>query len=68
MGKRHPPLVILENENVAGFLTSHDGQELQDANLAINDLGYAVEACKINAAIFMPQNSVRMFLFGKLEE
>lgn len=66
MGKRRPPLVMLEN--VAGFLTSHEGQDFQDACLALNDLGYAVDAFMIDAALFVPQSRVRMFLIGKREK
>lgn len=36
MGKRRPPLVLLEN--VSGFLTSHGGRDLQAALLALNRL------------------------------
>lgn len=55
-------------ENVAGFLTSHEGQDFQDACLALNDLGYAVDAFMIDAALFVPQSRVRMFLIGKREK
>ena len=36
MGNRRPRLVMLEN--VAGFLTSYEGHDFQDASLALNDL------------------------------
>lgn len=65
MGNRRPPLVMLEN--VAGFLTSHEGHDFQDACLALNDLGYAVDAFMIDAALFVPQSRLRMFLMGKRE-
>ncbi len=48
MAKRRPPLVMLEN--VAGFLTSHEGQDFQDACLALNDFGYVVDAFMIDRA------------------
>jgi len=48
MRSRRPPLVMLEN--VAGFLTSHDGNDFRDACLALNELGYAVDAFIIDAA------------------
>ena len=32
--RRMPPVVLLEN--VTGFLTSHDGQDFEDAILALN--------------------------------
>ncbi len=66
MGGRRPPLVLLEN--VAGFLTSHDGNDFRDACLALNDLGYAVDAFIIDAAFFVPQSRQRLFLIGKKEK
>ena len=62
---RRPPLVLLEN--VAGFLTSHDGNDFRDACLALNDLDYAVDAFIIDAAFFVPQSRQRLFLIGKRE-
>lgn len=66
MGKRRPPLVMLEN--VAGFLTSNDGNDFRDACLALNELGYAVDAFIIDAALFVPQSRQRLFLIGKREQ
>jgi DNA (cytosine-5)-methyltransferase 1 len=66
LGYRRPPLVMLEN--VAGFLTSHDGSDFRAACLALNDLGYAVDALMIDAALFVPQSRMRMFLIGKREK
>jgi len=63
MGERRPPLVLLEN--VAGFLTSHQGRDFQAALLALNRLGYAVDAMIIDAARFVPQSRVRLFVVGK---
>lgn len=63
MKKRRPPLVMLEN--VAGFLTSNDGNDFRDACLALNDLGYTVDAFIIDAALFVPQSRQRLFLIGK---
>lgn len=65
MGRRRPPLVLLEN--VVGFLTSHDGNDFRSACLALNDLGYAVDALIIDAALFVPQSRQRLFLIGKRE-
>jgi DNA (cytosine-5)-methyltransferase 1 len=62
MGKRRPPLVLLEN--VAGFLTSNDGNDFRDALVALNDLGYAVDAFIIDAMRFVPQSRVRLFVVG----
>jgi len=66
MGVRRPPLVLLEN--VSGFLTSNDGNDLRDACVALNELGYAVDAFIINAALFVPQSRQRFFLVGKHEK
>lgn len=62
MGKRRPPLVLLEN--VPGFLTSNDGNDFRDACLALNELGYAVDAFVIDAARFVPQSRQRLFVVG----
>lgn len=63
MEQRRPPLVLLEN--VEGFLTSNKGQDFRDALLALNKLGYAVDAFIIDAARFVPQSRVRLFIVGK---
>lgn len=65
MEARRPLIVMLEN--VAGFLTSHDGNDFRDACMALNDLGYAVDAFMIDAAFFVPQSRQRLFLIGKQE-
>lgn len=60
LGPRRPPLVLLEN--VMGFLTSDDGNDFRDALLALNKLGYAVDALAIDAARFVPQSRQRLFV------
>jgi DNA (cytosine-5)-methyltransferase 1 len=62
MAKRRPPLVLLEN--VPGFLTSNEGNDFRDALLALNRLGYAVDALMIDAARFVPQSRQRLFVIG----
>lgn len=62
MGKRRPPLVLLEN--VGGFLTSNNGDDFRDALLALNELGYAVDAFILDAVRFVPQSRVRLFVVG----
>lgn len=62
MEQRRPPLVLLEN--VTGFLTSHDGRDFEDAMLALNDLGYAVDPFILDAAWFLPQSRQRLFVVG----
>ena len=66
MRERRPPLILLEN--VAGFLTSHGGRDFQAALLALNRLGYAVDPFIIDAARFVPQSRVRLFVVGLLQE
>lgn len=60
MGRRRPPIVLLEN--VTGFLTSEDGNDFREALLALNRLGYAVDALIIDAARFVPQSRQRLFV------
>lgn len=63
MCDKKPPLILLEN--VSGFLTSHDGKDFKDALVALNNLGYAVDAFIIDAVYFVPQSRVRLFIVGK---
>lgn len=60
LDQRRPPMVLLEN--VTGFLTSHDGSDFCDALLAMNGLGYAVDAFIIDAVRFVPQSRQRLFV------
>ena len=62
MDSRRPPMVLLEN--VAGFLTSNNGTDFKDALLALNTLGYAVDAFIIDAVRFVPQSRQRLFVVG----
>ncbi|AEE53975.1 DNA cytosine methyltransferase [Haliscomenobacter hydrossis] len=64
MGNRRPRLILLEN--VEGFLTSNKGEDFKEALLALNSLGYSVDAFVIDAAKFVPQSRVRLFVVGKL--
>jgi DNA (cytosine-5)-methyltransferase 1 len=59
---RLPSLILLEN--VTGFLTSHGGRDFEDAMLALNDLGYAVDPFILDAAWFVPQSRKRLFVVG----
>ncbi len=65
MGERRPPMVLLEN--VPGFLTSNDGADFEEALLALTGLGYTVDALMIDAARFVPQSRLRMFVIGQRE-
>jgi DNA (cytosine-5)-methyltransferase 1 len=62
MGKRRPPLILLEN--VFGFLSSHAGKDFEKALLALNRLGYCVDAFALDAASFVPQSRLRLFVVG----
>ena len=63
MDKRRPPLVMLEN--VVGFLMSHGGRDFEQALLALNELGYAVDAIILNAIHWTPQSRPRLFVIAE---
>lgn len=63
MGQRRPPLVMLEN--VLGFLQSQGGKDFETALLALNGLGYSVDAFILNAVHWVPQSRVRLFVVAK---
>lgn len=63
---RRPPLVMLEN--VVGFLMSHGGRDFELALLALNELGYAVDAFILNARHWTPQSRARLFVVAKQKE
>lgn len=64
MESRRPPLVLLEN--VTGFLTSNCGKDFEQALIALNELGYSVDAFILDAANFVPQSRQRLFVVGVL--
>lgn len=64
-GPGKPPLVLVEN--VEGFLTSGDGRDLESALKSLNQLGYATDILLIDAAHFVPQSRVRLFIIGLLD-
>ena len=66
LGMRRPPVILLEN--VIGFLNSHGGKDFEDALLALNRLGYATDAFVIDAARFVPQSRVRLFVIGCISD
>jgi DNA (cytosine-5)-methyltransferase 1 len=66
MGERRPPLVLLEN--VVGFLMSHGGRDFEQALLALNDLGYSVDALILNAMRWTPQSRARLFVVAKRDD
>lgn len=66
LGPRRPPLVMLEN--VVGFLMSHGGRDFEKALLALNDLGYTVDAIILNAIHWVPQSRPRLFVIARRDE
>jgi DNA (cytosine-5)-methyltransferase 1 len=66
MGRRKPQLVLLEN--VVGFLMSHGGKDFEQALLALNELGYTVDAFILNAVHWVPQSRARLFVVARAED
>ena len=63
MKGRRPPLVLLEN--VAGFLSSHGGKDLESALLTLNELGYGCDVVIVDAAEFVPAKSGSLVCCGE---
>ncbi len=61
-GSANPRLVLLEN--VEGLMTSNSGKDLRSVIEALNRLGYRTDLLRINAAHFVPQSRVRIFIVG----
>ena len=55
-------MVLLEN--VTGFLSSNGGHDFEDALIALNNLGYEVDAFIVDASRFVPQSRQRLFVIG----
>jgi DNA (cytosine-5)-methyltransferase 1 len=64
LGSKRPAIVMLEN--VVGFLQSRAGKDLETALLALNDLGYAVDAFILNASHWAPQSRARLFVVAQM--
>jgi len=65
LGQRQPPIVMLEN--VVGFLQSNGGKDFETAMLALNELGYSVDAFILNAVHWAPQSRARLFVVCSLD-
>lgn len=65
LARMRPRLVLLEN--VPGLLTSHGGGDFKSLLVHLNALGYSVDAFVVDAAHFVPQSRVRLFVVAKLE-
>ena len=61
-GDENPNFVLLEN--VEGLLTSNTGKDLRAVIESLNKLGYRADLLRINAAHFVPQSRVRIFIIG----
>lgn len=57
-----PKLVMLEN--VAGWLTSNQGEDFRITVQELNRLGYACDVFAVDAAHFVPQSRPRVFVIG----
>ncbi len=51
-------------ENVAGFLSSHQGKDFESVVASLASLGYFVDAFVLDAKYFVPQSRVRVFVIG----
>lgn len=60
MRHRRPALILLEN--VVGFLQADRGKDFEKALLALNELGYWVDAFILNALHWVPQSRARLFV------
>ena len=59
---RNPKIIILEN--VYGTLTSHGGKDFMALCSSLVEIGYSVGAVIIDAAHFVPQSRVRLFIIA----
>jgi DNA (cytosine-5)-methyltransferase 1 len=66
MKERRPPLVTLEN--VDSLLTSGEGEDLEAALRALNELGYSVDVLIIDAIHFVPHSRERLFAVAQRRE
>ena len=62
----HPPLVVLEN--VSGFISSHRGEDFDEAIRQLNGMGYACDAFVLDAIHFVPQSRARLFIIGVYDQ
>ncbi len=62
MGRRRPPVVMLEN--VPSFASSHGGKDFANAMAALGDLGYWCDIFVLDARSFVPQSRQRLFVVG----
>lgn len=58
--RRNPPIIALEN--VAGLITSHNGQDLTNLISSLAAADYRVGAVLVDGAYFVPQSRPRLFI------
>lgn len=63
---RAPQTVLLEN--VVGLLNSHNGNDIREVLLSLNQLGYSCDVLVIDAVHFVPQSRPRVFVVGHTSE
>ncbi len=61
-----PKMVLLEN--VKGFLTSHNGEDLISTIRLFTELGYFVDIIELDAVYFTPQSRQRVFIIAVEQE
>jgi DNA-cytosine methyltransferase len=61
---KKPRYVLIEN--VKGLLSSHGGWDFARILSALDEIGYDVEWCILNASDLVPQNRERIFIVGHL--
>ena len=64
LGQRKPPVVLLEN--VAGLLTSRQGDDFRACTQRLAELGYWLDCWRLDARHFVPQSRPRLFIAGYL--
>ena len=62
MADRSPQTIMIEN--VPGFLTANNGDDWRTVVREIEALGYSTNHLLVDAASFVPQSRLRVFLFG----
>jgi len=63
---RGPQVVLIEN--VPGLLTSHSGRDIDAVLAALDALGYSLDMILLDAARFVPQSRLRLFVVGVKHE
>ncbi|HIF9266892.1 TPA: DNA cytosine methyltransferase [Photobacterium damselae] len=62
--KRNTHPKIIQLENVKGFLTSHNGQDVVKTVKRLSELDYYVDIIEVDASYFTPQSRPRVFVIA----